>query len=101
MLHFDSLNQNAYGKLHKEIYQANWIVGVNALPKRIDRTILLRGKHDKDNGQNPSALTLSSAGTRAMPGVAYVQAGELKEHGKGINDWCWHITREEGTERQQ
>ena len=73
-----------------EIHKAYQIGGVDALPKRYDRTIFLTGKHDKEKGRNPNDPAPSSAGTRALPGVACAQAGELedhevlKEHGKGI-----------------
>ncbi len=63
MLHFDGLNRNAYGDLQVEIHKAYRIGGVDALPKRYDRTIFLCGKHDKEKGQKPNAPAPSSAGT--------------------------------------
>ena len=100
LLHFDGLNPNAYGDLQVEIHKAYRISGVDALPKRYDRTIFLAGKHDKEKGRNPNAPAPSSAGTRALPGVACAQAGELgehkilEEHGKGIEALPWHSTGE-------
>ena len=84
MLHFDGLNQNAYGELHKEIHKAHWNSRANVLPKRINRTIFLAGKHNKENGRNLSAPVPSSSGTCAMTGVACIQAGKLEEHDKGV-----------------
>ena len=50
MLYFDGLNRNAYLELHNEIHKAYQIGGVNALPKRYDRTIFLTGKHKREKG---------------------------------------------------
>ncbi len=63
MLHFDGLNRTAYGDIQMEIHKAYWIGGVDALPKRYDRTIFLAGKHDREKGRNPNAPAPSSAGT--------------------------------------
>ncbi len=90
MLHFDRLNQNAYGDLQVKIHKAYRISGVDALLKRYDWTIFLCRKHDKEKGQNPNAPVPLSVGTRALPRVACAQAGkleeheDLEEHGKGI-----------------
>ena len=75
MLHFDGLNRNAYGDLQVEIHKAYRIGGVDALPKRYDRTIFLSGKHNKEKGWNPNAPAPSSAGTQVLLGVACAQAG--------------------------
>ena len=85
MLHFNGLNQNSYNDLHKGIHKAHQIGGVDTLPKRIDRMIFLAGKIDKENGWIPSAPAPSSAGTCVIPGMAYIQAVDLKEHDRDIN----------------
>ncbi len=70
MFHFDSLNRPMYGKLHKKVYKAHQLNGIDVLPKKIDRTTFLMGKHDRENGRNPNTLAASSTVSQLLSGVA-------------------------------
>ncbi len=59
LLHFDGLNKNTYGKLHKEVHKAHNLNRIDALLKRINRRIFLVGKHDRENRQSSNVLAAS------------------------------------------